>query len=1168
MHCSIPAIRLTAIALLLFCGVALKAQTITANVNGTVTDPHGAVIVGAKITATNVDTNVATPTISNNAGVYNIRFLQVGSYKVTVEAAGFATQTFGPFTLEANQDAKIDAPMAVEGGQTQVAVQAEVAPLLNTENAMLATTLDTKAIDNIPLVGRDFAELVLYVPGAVATQPSSYTGTSAIGVGSTQASVNGNREQSNDYLLDGIEIDETLNNGVGYDPSPDALGQVQVISANAQAEYGNVNGGDVVALLKSGTNQFHGSGFYYLSDYHMDANTWAAGHANPVTPKASYTQPVFGGTLGGPIFHNKLFFFGDYEGGRYHQGGVGTATVITAKERTGDFSELLSTVMCTTTTPCASKEIQLYDATTTAFTPYANNQIPINNPVAKYLFAHPELYPLPNQLPATGTGSPASSNYSAPSKSRRYNNQEDVKVDYKVTSRDNLSVRYSQSNNGSTTTPVLALTFPTAPLTPVKGLAINEVHTLNASMVNEFRAGFMRVHPEGGEPLDTTGVFGNNGNSLLGIPGGQGASGFSGQVFSPISTTGVKTTNGTEYGTIGNSDTATTYVDNSFTYGDNFTWLKDKHTFKFGVQFLRYQQNSLYPGNDGLLGSFNYTGVFTSDPQPSNSTNNPNGNNMQGYSVADFVLDRVDYVGSGSLPGSLVGPTGMRQWRDAYFAQDDWKLTPKLTLNLGLRYEYDQPMYEVNNKWASVDFNTKQEIFGGVGGYSRALVNPYYGGIMPRIGFAWSTTPRMVVRGGYGIQNYMEGTGANRRMNLNPPFTNAYAATATSPSATTAGVPFKAENGFSSGGSGAIASSGTALNAWDPAIRPAFIGEFSLTTEYQISNTASIKVGYVGESGQHLVNHGAANQLVVPCTNSAGVPQSFSATGCTTGAIMDLAPFYNLVGQAGSVTETTSNAMMNYNAMQATLRQRAWHGLQYTVNYTYGRAMTNAIGFFGAPDSSGANNYNENNYNNHAEYGPIGEDVHHNLSGNMVYDLPFGRGRMFGGNMNRAVDEVVGGWKMAFTAIAYSGFPMTINNTTNNADTDNKAQRANQYRPLKIVGRSFTSWFGTDPSATSCATAGVDNGVCAYGNPANGTYGNAAVNSERTPGYQQYNASASKGFTVYHEQKLEFRADAANVFNLTSWGIPGNTAQSSTFGVISSVRNGPRKLQLDLKYTF
>jgi outer membrane receptor protein involved in Fe transport len=1150
----IQSIRFFAVTLLLLSGVVLKAQTITGSVNGTVTDSTGAIVVGAKVTAMSVETNIATTGVTNSAGVYNIRFLQVGHYTVSIESPGFAPQKFGPFTLEANQDAKVDAKLSVQGNQQQVSIQAEMAPLLNTENGMLATTLDTHAIDNIPLVGRNFVQLTMFVPGAVSTQPGGFAGNAAIGVGGQQVSVNGNREQSNNYLLDGIEINETLNNGVGYNPSPDALGQVQVISANAPAEYGNVNGGDVVALIKSGTNQFHGSAFYYLSNYHLDANTWANKHGSTIIPKASYTQPIFGGTIGGPILKDRLFFFADYEGGRFHQGGISTATVVTAKMRTGDFSELLNPAM-------NLKTIQLYDASTSAFTPYVGNlHVPITNPVAIYLYAHPELYPLPNQSPTALT--PATNNYLGASKSRRYNDQEDAKVDWKVTQRDNLSVRYSQSSNGSTSTPVLAITFPVAPMTPIHGVAINEVHTFNNSMVNEFRAGYMRVHPLGGSPLDTTGVFGTNGNSIVGIPGGQLFSGFSLQAFSPISTTGVSTTNGGQFTGLGNSDTATTYVDNSFTYGDVFTWSKDKHTFKFGAQFIRYQQNSYYPGNDGALGSLNYNGNFTSNPSA----------NSAGYSVADFNLDRIIYVGR----GAVTGPQGQRQWRDAYFVQDDWKVTPTLTLNLGVRYEYDQPMYEVNNKQMNVDltnsiivlpttptaaqiaaFPAGTKVLGAsAAGFTRALVNPYYGGVMPRIGFSYSVTPRFVVRGGYGIQNYMEGTGANRRITINPPFATPYAATGTAPTASQPGTFFKAENGFSNP---ATPVQNLTLNAWDPAIKPAFIGEYSLTTEYQVSNTASLKVGYVGESGQHLVNHGAANQLTQTC-NLAGGP---SGAACAAAVP---APYKALVGQGGTITLTNATAMMNYNALQVTFRQRAWHGLQYTVNYAYGRAMTNAIGFFGAADINGANNYNENFYNNHIEYGPTGQDVRHNVNGNLVYQLPFGRGQMFGNNMNRVLDEIVGGWRVAMTAVAYSGFPVTINNSSNNAFTNNKVQRANHLRPLHIVNRSINFWFGTDPSATSCGL--VDNGICAYGSPANGTYGNAAVGSERAPGYQQYDASANKDFTVWREQKLNFRVDASNVLNLSSLNNPSNTAQSATFGQITGVRNGPRKLQLSAKYTF
>lgn len=1134
----------------------LIAQTITGSVNGTVTDPGGAVVPGATVMVTNAATNLSNSTETNSAGVYNIRFLQVGRYTLTIEAPGFARQISKPFTLEAGQDAKLDSQLSLQGTAATVDVNSELVPLINTENAQLATTLDKTAIDAVPLIGRNFVQLTMFVPGAVSTTPANFAGNAAIGVGGQQVSVNGNREQSNNYLLDGIEINETLNNGVGYNPSPDALDQVQVISANAPAEFGNVNGGAVIALTRSGTNSWHGSAFYFLSSGQLDANTWANKHNSVITPRQPYTQPIFGGTLGGPILKDRLFFFVDYEGGRYHQGGIGTATVATEKMRRGDFSELLNpNIMCAPGASCTSKNlIQLYDSTSIPYKPYAGNlNVPILNPVAKYLYAHPELYPVPNQAPQVGT--PATNNYRAPIKNARQNDQGDIKVDWKMTQKDNLSVRYSQSENVIVVTPVLAISFPVSPKTPVKSVAINEVHTFNSSLVNELRVGYSRVHMLGGLTTDSTGAFGMKGNSIVGIGAPQVLNGFSGQVFLPPGTTGLTTPNGSEYTTFGNPGTATNYADNTFTYADNLTYLRGHHSFKFGAQFIRYQQNSLYPGNDGLLGQFVYTGNFTSNPASGQT------NNTQGYSIADFNLDRVAYSGTGNASGPL-GPTGQRQWRDAYFAQDDWKITSSFTANIGIRYEFDQPMYEVNNKQANIDMAAGKLVYAGVNGVSRATVNPYYGGIMPRIGFAYSVTPRMVVRGGYGIQNYMEGTGANRRLTINPPFQTPYFAVGSAPSTSSSGQYFRVEDGFSNP---ATPSQSLSLNAWAMNIRPAFISEYSLTTEYQVSNATSITVGYVGEAGQHLVNHGSANQLGQPCVINGTVQSNPNSAACSAA---NPAPYKSLVGQSGSIVITTSDAMMNYNALQATVRQRSWHGLAGTINYTYARAMTNAVGFYGSSGIANANNYNQDYYNNHAEYGPTSQDVRHNLNGVMSYELPLGRGRMFGSNMNRALDEIVGGWKVGFTAVAYSGFPVTINNSVNNAYTNNKIQRANHYRPLKINSRGLNAWFGTDPSAISCATRGIDNGLCAYGAPADGSYGSGRVGSERAPGYQQYDATASKDFTVWHEQKFSFRADASNVFNMTSLSNPNNTAQSANFGRITAVRSGPRRLQLSLRYTF
>jgi hypothetical protein len=1139
-------------------GVPALAQTVTGSISGTVTDQAGAVIPNAEVIAKNVATGVDVRGTSNQSGQYSIRFLQIGRYTVTVKQPGFNEATYGPFTLEIDQTAKVDAKLAVGAATTNVQVNNEVAPILNTENGTIATTFSANTIENIPLNGRNFSTLTLFLPGSVSTQPSGLTGGNAIerDTGSNdQASVNGNRQQTNNYLLDGVEINETINNLIGYNPSPDALGEVKVISANAPAEYGNVNGGDVIAVLKSGTNQYHGSAFGFLENYNLDANSWgnkhhAAGQIIPINP---FTQTVFGGTLGGPIKRGKLFFFVDYEGARSHTGGSSSYSVATAKMRVGDFSELLDpNIMCAAPgdpTSCkTSNLIQLYDPNN-GFKPYANNQgVPITSPAAKYLFANTAVYPLPNATPTAGT--PLQNNYTGHSRSTSRNDQGDVKIDWTPDASDRIFASWSQGEASDTTFSPLAITFPGSSGYPFKGTAENWVHTFNATTVNEFRAGFTRVRWDQGDPVDTTGVFGTKGNSLLGIPGAQAYPGFS-------------ALNITSGGNLGNSAGGTNFIDNIYTYGDELTTQHGKHLLKAGVQFVRYQQNNFYPGNDGANGEFNYNGNYTSDPQIATGPTIPL---ATGFGMADFALDRSSFVGI----GGVAGRTGQRQWRSAYFVQDDYKMLPNLTINLGVRYEFDQPIYEVNNKEVNVDLATGTVYEAGqvgaaaVFGNSRALYHPTYDNVMPRLGFAYQLTPKFVMRGGYGITNDLEGTGANLRLTYNPPFQPSFEATGTSPSAAGPGVSFTLENGFSSAGNANF--SGTTYRAWDSHLRPSTVGEYSLTTEYAVSNTISLTLGYVGETGQHLIQAVAENQLHVPCVVGGAVSNNPNSDAC---AASDPAPFQALVGQGGSVVGTASEGAMNYNALQISLRQRATHGLEYTLNYSYGRAMTNTIGFFGVPDINGPSPYAENAYNNHAEYGPAGQDIRNNVNGTMVYALPVGRGKEFLGNSNRIVDEAIGGWKLSGTGIAYSGFPVTPNDNNINAYTNNKAQRPNMIRPLHIVNRSFNNWFGTDPSATACAQgAANDNGKCAFQQPLDGTYGDAAVGSLRGPGFQQYDFSAFKDFSVFREYTLGFRVDAFNAFNITSYENPDNTVQDATFGQITSVRSSPRQLQLSANIKF
>lgn len=1098
---------------------ALFAQTITGSITGNVTDPGGAVIPNATVVAKNVATGVETRTITNGVGDYNVRFLQIGQYTLTVQSAGFADQKVGPITLEVDQVAKINVHMTVSGAAQQVSVSADQAPILDTDNSRVATTFTASTIDNLPLNGRNFSAVTQFMPGAINTQPQQMSGVNAIERDTNQGgqvSVNGNRGQTNNYRLDGIEINETINNTIGYNPAPEAIGDLTVITSNADAEFGNVNGGDVNAVLKSGTNRFHGGAFGYLQNDNLDANTWANNLAG--TPKQPYTQSIFGGTLGGPIKRDKLFFFLDYEGVRYHQGGTQAASVIPAAMRNGDFSALLPNTQLYHYVPGKGQVA------------YANNQVPITNPAAIYLFSHPELYPLPNQNAVPGTNG-VLDNYRGSYRNIVYNNQGDVKIDYRVGPRDTIMGRYSQSDAGDQQTQApLLITFPTASQYPFKGIALNWIHTFSPSIVNEARAGFSRVRWIQGLPVDLTGAFGTNGNKLLGINAPQPYPGFTDLAFNAQTAGSSNAANVPT--TIGTSGLASNLLDNTFTYGDDLTIERGKHTFKMGVEILRYQQNDYYPGNNGAMGTFGYSGNFTA-----NATS-------PGYSVADFETDQALVAGV----GQVTGRTGQRQYRDAAFFQDDWKLTPTLTVNLGLRYEYDQPIYEVNNKQANVDLSTGTVYTAGepgaakVFGDGRALYNPTYTNFMPRIGFSWQMSPRIVFRGGYGITNYLEGTGAALRLNFNPPFQRSFSETAQTPTATSSGTPITVESGLPIGNTAPI----TTYNAWDKNLKPAFIQEFSFGNELQLNNQTSVSMTYLGQIGDHLIDPRAANQLPAP-----GAP----------------APYAKLVGQTGSVVETQSEAVMRYDALQIQVRRHQSNGLEYQVNYTWSHALTNNAGFFGVSDVNGASPYWQNAYDGHADYGNAGFDIRHNLSAIGVYELPFGRGKRFGNGVNRLVNEGVGGWKISGDAIVFTGLPVTINGP-NNTNTFNRAERANQYRPLHVRNRSINNWFGTDPSAAPCQGLGVDNGQCAYGAAGVGQFGSARNNTERAPGYRQIDLAASKSFAITEAQHLEFRTDFFNAFNFASYDNPDNSIQDSTFGKITNVRSLPRQIQMSLHYTF
>ncbi len=1121
-----------AATLLLASATASLAQTVTGSITGTVTDPSGAVVPNAAVVAVNTATGVRTPTTSNGAGVYALRFLPIGPYQVEVTAPGFTKLTIPQFALEINQTAKVDAHVTV-GASTEVKVQGNVAPIIDTSDATLGLSLDKNEIATIPLNGRNFSSLTLFQPGAIATDPTGLTSNNAIQrntYNSGVVTVNGNRAQDNTYTLDGIDINETQNNLIGYAPSPDAIQEFRVISANAPAQYGNVGGGDVVSVLKSGTNQFHGSLFYYVQDQDLTGNSW--GNNFRGVPRPTFTQNLFGGTLGGPIYKNKLFFFVDYYGTRRHDGGSGSASVLSAAERQGDFSAALA------------KGIQLVDPQN-GYKPFVNNQgIPITNPVVQYLLAHPQYYPLPNHAPTDGLDQ---NNFIGPTNSFVTNDQGDIKIEYDLRPADKITAFYSQGISTGGSVAVLPITFPNANSYPDKLGGTTWVHTFSPSIVNEARFGFTRIRWDSNIPFDSTGNFGLNGDRVVGIPtpAPQQFAGFTYQGTGEVTGVGVPAS-------------PQQIRDNTYSLFDDLTIQRGRHLFTVGGVLLRYQQNFTQYGNGGQLGTYGFSGQNTALPNASTT-----------YAPADWLLDRASNQGI-SLSNGFFGE---RQYRVAGYAQDDWKITDKLTLNLGLRYEYDQPYTEVNNRIANVILSGPQQ---GLVEYAKrvpagaptgsfvcdnpACFQPTYTNFQPRIGFAYQANPRVVFRGGYGTTNFLEG---NSGLAANAPFVTAFSLSAAAPtSLTNPGTFFSETNGFQVGAAGG--TSNASYTAYNQRYRPALVQEFNFNTEVELNNTTSAQFGYVGELSQRLINFRNGNQLTIQQAQSiAALPDGAPLPAA------DIAPLANLVGQSTQLETFDTEGIANYNALQITVRHRISKGFQATVNYTWAKALTDTNGNYGAAGSSGPNGI-QDGYNLHGDYGPSELDVRHNLSANGSYAIPFGRGQAFGANTNRVLDLLAGGWTFSSTAIAYSGLPVTItsndNSNTNSYGHQFGGARANQYRQLRVVNHGAAHWFGTDPSAVPCGAA--NDGICAYGTELANTFGTARVGTQRAPGFEQIDSSLFKDFHITERQSVGFRADAYNVMNLVSYSNPDSNINDNNFGQITNSKNGPRTIEFSANYHF
>ncbi len=919
--------------------------------------------------------------------------------------------------------------------------------------------------------------------------------------------VNGNREEGNNFLLDGIDNNLTTENQTAYQPNPDAIQEFRMITNNASAEFGNFQGGIINVVIKSGTNQFHGTAFEQFRNDVLNANNWGNNwHTGPIIPRPPLRWNQFGGTIGGPIFKNKLFFFADYQGLRKDTPATPSSfTVFPADWRQGDFSRLLDP---------ANGAIQLYNPKSADADgnrqPFANNQIPLSmfSPAAVKLFANTALYPAPlssairfNQFNSQST--------------LVSSDQGDFKLDWKINEKNDFTGRYSNGRQDTPTInsqPLIYNLFDTAPF--ANGV-LNWTHTFNATLVNEARAGVNNITRNNGGQDKGLGKIAQD-LGIAGVPNGL----LSLQGFTYINNVGSA-----------NIGTQQLFANTTWHYADNLTIIRGRHMIKTGGQLLRQWANVFYSGNNGRTGFINFNGQYTQGPNGKSPTSKQ-------IPEADFVLGYPNDLGLGLQSGTW----GQRKTIYGLYVQDDWRVSNSLTLNLGIRWEYNTPLVEVKDRQSNFGLFSGQLELAGQNGNSRALYNPYKKDFQPRLGFAWTpsqTRKKLVLRGAYTISSFMEGTGTNLRLPLNPPFEsefeNVYQSSLSNLPGSTLDQGLSAVNPKDP-------YVGANIRLWDPNVRPAEVQQWNLTAEYELPASNVLSVGYVGQHGTHLVAAMPFFQKDLVTPGQTPLPSPYLAGNPT------------LVSEITQISGTQTGANQKYNAMQVSLHKRFSMGIEYQISYTWAHGMSDSIGYYGDGGQSGSQSaYMQNLYDRRSEWSPQLADVKHNFVASYYYEFPFGKGKKFGAGASRGTNYLIGGWQMGGSFFAHTGFPLTIK-ATDRSGTLARSARAN------VIGAP------NDSHIVGPGNHWLDQS--AYTQPAAFTFGNAGPGVVRGPGATIFNLSLSKRLPVTEHKWFEIRGEAFNLANTPIFNSPvSQTVGVATFGEISTT-TGERNIQVVAKFYF
>jgi len=1178
-----------------------NAQAVFGNIDGTVTDPQGAAVVGANVTVTDQNKGTSEATTTNGSGNYSVTHLIPDPYTVKIEAQGFKTEEHPNITVNADETARLDLQLQL-GATTESVEVTSVAPQLKTDRADVADEFNTRAVEDLPILNRNFTNFLLLTPGTQKLVGWSHAATENP-QGSNQTMVNGEHFSGTGYELDGTDNQDPILGIIVINPNLDAVTEAKVSTADFDAEFGKAIAGLVTVQTKSGTNDLHGSAFYFRRTDATEARDpftqWAPGPTWAGAPIAPSRWQEFGGSLGGPIIKNKLFFFGDFQGMRQEAGITNLITVPTLEVRQTcnpgtnaasatpgfcDMSQYLSPAVGYSTggqvyNPATGVPLNCTAPCTpgTGRTAYTNNQIPIGqiDPAAGALLG---MFPSPN---TAGTNGGTVANYVASGSGPYNQNAFDTRIDYNASPTLQVFGRYSLDHFSLSGKGVLGALggvgfgpggLAGSSIVHNSSLASGVTKTFSPTLLADFRFGYFKYNPmthkpdEGQTPMTNVGIP----NANLGdkFTSGWGEFDFNGN------NNGQWPTFGDGLG-IARCNCPLIESEQQFQWVTNWTKIHGNHQFKFGAD-VRYAENLRVPSDSNRTGVYNFTDSVSSDA------------GTGGVAFASFLLGDARSV---NRYVSTSTNAAERQHRMFYYGEDSWRATSKLTINYGLRWEVYFPEY-VNGTQQGGFANIQQGVIrvAGIGGIGlNGNINNDWHAFAPRLGVAYQLREKTVLRMGYGRSYDMGVFGSNfghavtqnlpvlaaqLSQNANqyfPAFGLSTALPATEASYNAAGPPPFVFPAVPSNGLLPLAGPNCFLNdtsqCIQPHIRPTtqrlpYVDTWNAAIEHQLTNTMALTVTYLGNKG----THGFAGD-----GNTYNVNQAFFGPGtdvcggtpisCSFVANVPQAqrrPLYNKFSYPGFIDPTTGTTLTCCNTDQGNYLGNDASSTYEALTIKLDKRFSQGLQFMTFVNFASAYHYDSNYYGDDPRiaYGPNDQVRDKQWLTNLVYSLPFGKGMHFAGNSGRAADAIIGGWQISGTMNWSSGLPWTpsMSGAVCNLEQDTGVCRPNKgsgsfaYGAGSFVHSSsghYVQYF--TPVADSCA-----NGICTlpsgngFADPGLNAIGNYGYDSAWGPRYFGADAALFKTFALTERVKLQFRMDAYNVFNHPVLGFNNNQTGSGS----------------------